>query len=175
MAHHWRKWRQARFVLHSLLLNVQSFKILSCQAVFFSRRTRNTEIYTPQASYACPPRYSVNWRRLSSWISFSNNRKKSYLYSLRWLSNMEYFLQAEWELVKSGHWRVLLRCLRLGHTAAAAVYALSSISLNRCCHKLWIQIWIWTEFFKVRSDEETGSAGAVFTRRSRRHDPSHHS
>ena len=76
---------------------------------------------------------------------------------------MEYFLQADWALVKSGHWKLSLRRLLLGHADDVAVYTLSSISLNPCFHKLWIQVWIWGKVFKVRLDEDTGSAGAVFT------------
>lgn len=179
MAHHWRKWRQACFVLHSLRLKVESCKILRRQAVFFSRQPRNTEICTSQATCSCPPRYRVNWRRLSNWISFSNNRGKSYLNTnsthifkggfQMW--NIFHRLTESWLYYNSGgyNWG------SLGHSSNVAVYAFISIRLNPCSLKVQIQVWIWGEIFKVRLDEDSGGSGIDFPWRLRRHDPYHHS
>lgn len=179
MAHHWRKWRQARFVLHPLLLKVESFKILRRQAVFFSRQPRNTEICTFQATRPCPPRYSVNWRRLSNWISFSNNRGKSYLNTHTahifkggfQIWNIFHRLTESWLNQNSGgyNWGAL------GHSSNVAIYAFVSIRLNPCSLNVQIQVQIWGEVFKVRLDEDTGGSGAIFPGRLRSHDPCHHS
>lgn len=130
---------------------IQNFKT----PVFFSRQPRNTKICTSQATYPCPPRYSVNWRRLSNWISFSNNRGKSYLNiyfkgGFRTL-NIFHRLTESWLNQNSGgyNWGAL------DHTSNAFV----SIKLNPCSLKVQIQVRIWGDIFKVRWDEDTDDSG----------------
>lgn len=137
---------------------IQNFKM----PVFFSRQPRNTEICTSQATYPCPPRYSVNWRRLSNWISFSNNRGKPYLNTyfkgVFWTLNIFHRLTESWLNQNSGayNWGAL------GHNSNVAVYGFVSIKLNLCSLKVQIQVQIWGDIFKVRWDEDIGGSGAVF-------------